>query len=71
MADVQAQPVERKERNAYLSSPRVKETTFREWVVANQIGRSNTATSTETEDPIDANPNRNLLDHPGYVAGSA
>ncbi|CAI7644072.1 unnamed protein product [Penicillium bialowiezense] len=40
MADVQAQPVERKERNAYLSSPRVKETTFREWVVANQIGIS-------------------------------
>lgn len=70
MADVQAQPVERKERNAYLSSPRVKETTFREWVVANQIGRFK-ATSTETEGSIDANPNRNLLDHPGYVAGSA
>ncbi|KAJ5353576.1 hypothetical protein N7541_006140 [Penicillium brevicompactum] len=42
MADVQPHPVERKERNAYLSSPRVKETTFREWVVANQIGISMT-----------------------------
>lgn len=39
MADVQVpEHKERKERNAYLSS-RVKETTFREWVVANQIGR--------------------------------
>lgn len=33
---------ERKERNAYVSPPSgprpAKETTFREWVVANQIG---------------------------------
>ncbi|CAG8935305.1 unnamed protein product [Penicillium salamii] len=42
MADVQVpEHKERKERNAYLSS-RVKETTFREWVVANQIGISMT-----------------------------
>lgn len=44
MADtvVPSQPVELKGRNVYVSSPSglrpAKETTFREWVVANQIG---------------------------------
>jgi hypothetical protein len=41
------------ERNAYVGS-RVKETTFREWVVANQIGM-NTPT---VPDPIQAARNR-------------
>lgn len=42
MVDTQVHPLEGKERNAYSSGrvkeTRVKETTFREWVVANQIG---------------------------------
>lgn len=32
------QLLERKERNTYSSSRPAKETTFREWVVTNQIG---------------------------------
>lgn len=42
MVDTQLHPLEGKDRNAYSSGrvkeTRVKETTFREWVVANQIG---------------------------------
>lgn len=109
MADtvVPSQPLpELKARNAYVSSPSglrpAKETTFREWVVANQIGMKNTpilgliwryrhdlylTESLRSSNPRDlrnpphpdntsnANTNlllyRNLLDHPGYVAGSS
>jgi acyl-CoA-dependent ceramide synthase len=45
MADTMpVQPLERKERNAYVSSGArpAKETTFREWVVTNQIGTRDT-----------------------------